>query len=279
MSVTIVTQQDIQRAIELLELADMPICIHSSLRSFGRLENGAQTVVDGFLAEGCTVLVPTFTNVSFGITPPDRPEMRPACNGIRYADLATAVYLGHQQVYTTDSLEIDLAMGTLPAYVVEHPSSIRGNHPLNSFAALGPLAETLLAGQDAINVYAPLHTLTLLHGSIVLMGVGLERMTFLHYAEQMAGRELFRRWANGTDLQPQLVAVGSCSEGFGRLSPVLATIGQSLKVGLSLWQTFAAGETLQAACHAIREQPQITHCADVDCVRCRDAIKGGPLLR
>ncbi|GER86388.1 AAC(3) family N-acetyltransferase [Dictyobacter vulcani] len=273
-----VALKDIRQAIALLELSGMPVCIHSSLRSFGLVERGAETIVEGFLAEGCTVLVPTFSDAAFAIAPPDLPQMRPARNGIHYERLTERFYMGGNQTYTTDSREINLTMGLIPQYIVEHPQRIRGNHPLNSFAALGPLARTLIEGQDALDVYAPLHTLTLMHGSVVLMGVGLERMTFLHYAEQVAGRELFRRWAHGPDHRPMLVTVGSCSEGFGRLAPILSPSRQKLMVGQSSWQVFAAGEALQAASQAIQEQPDITHCADPECIRCNDAIKGGPLL-
>ncbi|GHO89943.1 AAC(3) family N-acetyltransferase [Dictyobacter formicarum] len=273
-----VTVKDIRQAVKILGVSGMPVCVHSSLRSFGSIAHGAETIVAGFLAEGCTVLVPTFSDAAYAIAPPDLQEMRPPRNGIDYTQLSSRVYMGKNEVYTPASRELNITMGLIPKYIVEHPQRVRGNHPLNSFAALGPLAETLIDGQDPLNVYAPLHTLTLMHGSIILMGVGLERMTFLHYAEQVAGRELFRRCANGPDYQPMLVAVGSCSEGFGRLEPALASAQRKLRVGQSLWQVYAAGEALQLAVGAIREQPDITHCADQECVRCNDAIKGGPLL-
>ncbi|GCE24994.1 hypothetical protein KDA_04780 [Dictyobacter alpinus] len=273
-----VTINDIRQAIKLLELSGMPVCIHSSLRSFGLVEHGAETIVAGFLAEGCTVLVPAFSDAAYAIALPDLPHMRPARNGIHYERLAERFYMGGNQVYTPKSREINLTMGLIPKYIVEHPQSVRGNHPLTSFAALGPLAQTLVEGQEAQDVYAPLHTLTLMHGSIILMGVGLERMTFLHYAEQVAGRSLFVRCANGPDHRPMLVSLGGCSEGFGHLATTLAPMRQTLMVGQSSWQAFAAGETLQAASQAIKAQPSITHCADPDCERCNDAIKGGPLL-
>ncbi|GLV56687.1 AAC(3) family N-acetyltransferase [Dictyobacter sp. S3.2.2.5] len=273
-----VTMNDVRQAVKILGVSGMPVCIHSSLRSFGPVAHGAETIVSGFLTEGCTVLVPTFSDAAYAIAPPDQPAMRPPRNGIDYTQLASRIYMGNTAVYTPDSRELNITMGQIPKYVVEHPQRVRGNHPLNSFAALGPLAETLIAGQDPLDVYAPLHTLTLMHGSIILMGVGLERMTFLHYAEQVAGRELFRRCANGPDSQPMLVAVGSCSEGFGRLEAVLSPAQQKLKVGQSLWQAYVAGEILQLASGAIREQPDITHCSDEACLRCNDAVKGGPLL-
>jgi aminoglycoside 3-N-acetyltransferase len=56
-----VTRTDIADGIRALGLQDKPLCIHTSMRSFGWVEDGAQTVVDGILDAGCTVLVPTFS--------------------------------------------------------------------------------------------------------------------------------------------------------------------------------------------------------------------------
>jgi len=55
-------------------------------------------------------------------------------------------------------------------------------------------------------VFKPLRALSETGGYVVLMGVGLEAMTLIHLAEQMAGRNRFRRWANGPDGRPMEVA-------------------------------------------------------------------------
>ncbi len=269
-----VTMKDIHQTIRTLDLAGQPLCVHSSLRSFGQVDGGAQTILDGLLAEGCTVLVPTFSD-AFSISPP--PDLRPQRNGWNYAAREKA-YQKHDRVYTPETLEINRDMGALPAAVLASPQRVRGNHPLNSFAATGPLAQELIVGQEPLHVYAPLEALMRAHGSIVLMGVDLERMTFLHLAEQRAGRTLFRRWANGLDHRPVMVEVGSCSEGFGHFAPVLASLKREIKVGQSLWQVFPAEEVLKAATKAIQDNPRITHCADAACERCNDAVLGGPLL-
>jgi aminoglycoside N3'-acetyltransferase len=272
-----ITYIDIQRAIHTLGLSDQSICVHSSLRSFGTVEGGVDTILDGLLMEDCTVLVPTFSNSSFAIAPPADPQLRPARNGLD-AQRVWQHDISGRQIYTPATREIGKGMGALPAAVIARPQRIRGNHPLNSFAAIGPLAEKLIAGQQPLQVYKPLEALTELSGSIILMGVGLERMTFLHFAEQEAGRTLFRRWANDPDGKPMMVAVGSCSEGFGNFAPILAPLKREIQVGQSLWQVFPARETLEAAVEAIRANPLITHCADPACSRCNDAVQGGPLL-
>ncbi|GAC1503042.1 MAG: hypothetical protein NVS2B12_13420 [Ktedonobacteraceae bacterium] len=223
-------------------------------------------------------MVPSFSIGAFAIAPPASVEMRPARNGICYKSSTTFYLGGRGDVYTPGSKEIDLSMGFIPTAVVYWPERTRGNHPLNSFVAIGPLAQQLIKDQNALDVYAPLRALTERDGAIVLMGVGLERMTFLHYAEQQAGRVPFRRWANGPDHKPQLVAVGSCSEGFDHFNSLLAPFNQQFLVGESIWQVFPTHETLKAAVAAIKRDPFITHCDESDCERCADAIRGGPLL-
>jgi aminoglycoside N3'-acetyltransferase len=271
------TQNDIRQSIRTLGLSNQPLCVHSSLRSFGAVVGGANAILDGLLSEDCTVLVPTFTYGSFALAPPANLNLRPARNGFD-PQRVWQQDISEQSIYTPASREIDKSMGVLPAAVVARPQRMRGNHPLNSFAAIGPLAEKLIAGQQPVQVYMPLDVLAELRGSIILMGVGLERMTFLHFAEQEAGRTLFRRWANGPDGEPMMVAVGGCSEGFGNFAPILAPFKREIQVGQSLWQVFPARETLEVAVEAIRANPLITHCANPACSRCNDAVQGGPLL-
>jgi aminoglycoside 3-N-acetyltransferase len=101
--------------------------------------------------------------------------------------------------------------------------------------------------------------------------------TEVHYAEQRAGRELFRRWSrdrNGAIIESQ---VESCSEGFERLSDALRPLERSIDVGASHWRAYPAAEFVDLAARTIRENPAITHCDNENCSRCNDAVLGGPL--
>jgi aminoglycoside N3'-acetyltransferase len=117
-----------------------------------------------------------------------------------------------------------------------------------------------------------------LGGWIALFGVDLTSMTALHLAEKLAGRHLFRRWANGPDGRVMMVETGSCSRGFGKLDPVLAPVEQRVRVGQSPWRIFPANDALHRAVRAIRQEPRITHCGRADCGRCNDAVQGGPVV-
>ena len=270
-----VTKLNIQNAVRTADLSQKPVCVHASLRSFGWVEGGAQTIVDAFLAKGCTVLVFTLSFQFFSAPPLDR---RPAQNGLDYERFSSEpINVG--PVYSVDSQEIEKEMvGAVPAAVLAMPKHVRGNHPHNSFTAVGPLASQLVSGQTPRDVYAPLRMLAELGGFVTLMGVGLDKMTLIHLAEQQAGRNLLRRWANGSDGHPIETEEGGCSDGFVRLEPVLSPLETIAQVGSSVWRVFPARATLEAASQAIEKEPVITHCGDSSCLECRDAVLGGPLV-
>jgi len=269
-----VTQADIHAAIRRLAIAGQPVCVHSSLRSFGYVTGGAQAIVQAFVEEGCTLMAPTFSYV-YSVVPP--PDQQPRRNGFHYDRPYPGGAAGGDRIYTPASQAIDADMGAIAAAVVQHPGRVRGNHPLNSFSAVGPLAAQLMAGQAPLAVYAPLAALVALSGYVLLMGVKIDTMTLLHLAEQEAGRVLFRRWANDGAGHPQMVEAGSCSDGFEHLTSVLQPWQRQTMVGESVWHLFPAQSALQAAAAAIRANPQITHCGNPDCERCHDAVAGGPI--
>lgn len=272
-----VSTQQLLAAIDDLGLAERPVMIHSSLRSYGEpVEGGAEGLLDLFLARGCTVLVPTFSESQFGAVPPA--TMRPERNAIDYAEMpADAPPVQQVPEYTVDSTVVNTGMGVLPARLLARPDAVRGLHPLNSFAALGPQARELAWAQSPADVYGPVRLLAERDGAVLLMGVGLNRMTALHHAEERSGRRLLVRWARDADGRVFMVETGSCSEGFPRLDPFLRTLARTASVGGSTWAVYPAKETLAAASVALSADQTVTRCADRTCLRCRDSIAGGPL--
>lgn len=254
---------------------DRPLMVHASLRSFAApIAGGADTLLDVLLARGRTVMVPAFTEPQFGLAAPA--TLRPARNGIDYTALPAAPR-PENAAYAADCGLINPGLGVLPAALISRPGAVRGEHPLNSFAALGPLADELIAAQSPADVYGPIRELAARDGLILLIGVRLNRMTALHLAEQQSGRRLFLRWARGADGQLSMFEVGSCSEGFPRLEPALHPYARTAVVGGSRWRAYPARQTLAAATIAITEDQGITRCADKNCLLCRDSIAGGPI--
>ena len=269
-----VTSKKVSEAADQAGLGSLQVMVHSSLRSFGWVLGGARSVIDGLLDQECTVMVPTMTTPLYQITPPC--DERPSRNGIDYGNYL----LGQSEtkkIYSPESNLINKSMGAIPKAVLGMKNRYRGNHPCQSFTAVGPRAAELVAAQSPLDVYNPIRKLSRSGGMIVLMGVGLTRITALHLAEEMAGRNLFRRWAQGRN-GPVQVAIGGCSEGFHKLDVALSPIEQKVVVGNSLWRIFPVSDLLNRASKAIQRDPMVTHCGKKSCRHCDDAVAGGPLI-
>lgn len=223
---------------------------------------------------GCTLLVPTFS-WSFAVPPPA--DQHVARNGWKYATYPGPT-AGVGRIYTVMTSDVDKDMGALAAAVIADPEHIRGNHPLCSFATLGPRAHEIITAQQPLDEYAPLTALIHLDGFVLLVGVQFDKLTLLHLAEKLAGRTLFRRWANAPSGTPVAVEVGGCSAGFRNFVPWLQPLTHIMAVGQSVWQLLPARKAAEQATAAIRANPEITHCGDPACERCQDAVAGGPIL-
>ncbi|MER5771745.1 AAC(3) family N-acetyltransferase [Streptomyces sp. NPDC001985] len=272
-----ISAEQLGRAVDELGLGGLPVLVHAALRSFGEpLDGGADAVADALVGRGCTVLVPAFTEPHFGVAPPAEPSMRPARNGLDYARPWPREPLAAPDVYSPGCGLVNPRLGAFPAALLARPGVRRGGHPLNSFAALGPDAPALVRDQSAEDVYAPLRALAEGNGWSLLIGVGLNRMTVLHLAEQQSGRRLFRRWARAEDGRTVQVEVGSCSEGFPRLEPLLAPRARTTTVGAARWAAHPVRETLASVVPALAADQERTRCS-ARCPACRDSIAGGPL--
>src|SRR5688500_14524420 len=121
-------------AIENLHLAGRPVMLHASLRSFGpAIDGGAATLLVALRAGGCTILTPAFTEPQFGLPAPA--GMRPARNGLDYTAPAKEKTRPETVPYAVDCGLVNPRLGVLPAVLIGRAGAVRGNHPLNSFAA------------------------------------------------------------------------------------------------------------------------------------------------
>ena len=270
-----VTRARLASAISGLGLDSTPVAMHVSLRSFPRVEDGPAGLVGAFLDRGCTLLVPTMANTRFAIPPPT--DDRPLRNGRDDASAPRDTWPGLREIYDPSCTAVDPDLGATSTFVASHPDRVRAKRSPGSLAALGPLADQLMAAETADDMFGPYRALVAHGGSVLLIGVGLDRMTILHLAEVEAGRQPFIYWVRGPDGEPMRSRGGACSDGFVNLEPVLAPIETTTVVGQSVWRRFSARELVTAAADAIRANPSITRCEEPACIECRDAIAGGPV--
>lgn len=138
--------------------------VHSSLSSFGRVEGGADTVIDAILEvigkQGSVVMSTHSANLSEDKRTPEMVAL-----GISWLF----------KILPYDPDKTPVTTGTIPETFRKRQGVVRGLHPSLSIAALGPKAEVLSEGW---------HRLLELDGYILLIGVDLDRCTAMHLAEK-----------------------------------------------------------------------------------------------
>lgn len=263
-----VSKAQVVAALSEAGLAGSSLVVHASLRSFGTLEAGPDTIIDAILAVGSTILVPTHSFRSCLIAPPEKHAIDFNSEDDGSLELARSIDV---RPWETGALFVDPAMGHLPSRVLERTGHVRGDHPLCSFTALGPLARDLVAHQTAIDVFAPLRELALRGGQVVAMGVDLSSVTLIHLAEQQAGLRMLQRWALSND-GPITCLHGGCSRGFERLATIVRPVETQARVGLSPWRIWPAASMLGLLRDQLRLSPGLGTCSNDPCPRCRDLV-------
>ena len=172
----IVTKEDIREVLKELDLDKKLACIHSSLKSFGYVKGGPKSIVDAFLERNYTIIVPTFS-YDFEIPMFDKKNI-PQQNGLSSYENHNPIEIINRY-YSPSSNEIHYSMGLIPKYILSIPNRKRGNHPLNSFSAVGKKAKHYIKNQKPKNVYAPLIELYKNDGYLFLMGVDSVSYTHL----------------------------------------------------------------------------------------------------
>ncbi len=159
------------------------LVVHSSLTAIGWVVGGPQTVVRALLEalgeEGTLVL----------------PAATPQCaDPATWKDLRVpAEHLqqvrDHLPVF--DPRTTPTPLGAVPEAFRTWPGTLRSDHPLESVCARGPAAREI-TGEHPLAFSegpgSPFDRLNRLDAWVLLLGVGFNRCTALHYAESLAAR-------------------------------------------------------------------------------------------
>jgi aminoglycoside 3-N-acetyltransferase len=250
--------RDLLLGLRDLHLANTPVIVHSSLKSFGQVEDGAATVVSTLASVFETVIVPTFTYRTM-ITPLTGPEN----NGITYGSLPDQ---NQNAEFFTVRTPVDPLMGTIPEMFRRHPRAIRSNHPIQSFAGIN--AKEILAAQTMIDHLAPLGLLEKADGWVLLIGVDHTVNTSIHYAEKLAGRRQFIRWALTPKGVVECPGFPGCSAGFQGIAPDIEKFTRKVQIGDAHVQAVPLKMLFKVVVGRIKKDPLALLCQQEDCERC-----------
>ncbi|WP_152362180.1 AAC(3) family N-acetyltransferase [Microlunatus speluncae] len=262
---------DVAAGLDRLGLnRDSVVFLHASLRSFGRVEGGAGTVITALRRVCGTVMMFGSCSELSGIPAP--PGLVRPNNSYFHAD-SWADFDAAVRAATPPSakLPIDSWLGAVAAEFARQPDVVRGDHPLHSFQAVGARAEELMAAQRPDRMLGPVEELERLGGDVLLLGVGHYSNTTIHLAEQRLGRSLFYRYAV---LEPGLWVevpnVSGESHRFDGIEPALAPATIETMIGNCRARRIPARAVLAAATELIMGDPAALLCPEDDC-RCGGA--------
>lgn len=163
-----VTKSDLLNALRLLGVRrGDSVAFHASMSAFGWVEGAADTLIDSMLEaigpEG-TLLAPTLTYAAN--QGPDSPPQ-------------------------FDARTSPSVTGRVPETLRMRPNVVRSLHPTHSWTAVGAKAREMTAGHEdspsPCGEKSPLGKLVRDGGKVLLLGVDIYNLTFIHYCEEAAG--------------------------------------------------------------------------------------------
>ena len=258
-----ITYAELVDAFASLELNNVPVIAHASLHAFGRVNGGPETFLQAVLQGVGALVMPTHTYNTM-ITP----TTGPTNNGIVYG---SGQDLNRMAEFYTPTMHADRLMGIVPETLRQRPEAKRSSHPILSFAGIH--ADKIIASQTIDEPLAPIRVLTERDGWVLLLGVDYTANTAVHFAERLAGRKQFVRWAlteNGIIACP---GFPGDSAGFNVLEKDMQPHTKELQIGNALVRAMPIRALVAAVVQRLKNNPKDLLCSDLSCARCNEIRK------
>jgi aminoglycoside 3-N-acetyltransferase len=247
------------------------LIVHSSLKSLGYVDGGAQTVITALLRaigpEG-TLMMPTFT---FSLPMWNMPPYEKATSPSR--------------------------VGRITEAFRQMPGVLRSDHPSHSVAAFGPLAEELTRDHlhcTPLGLDSPFDKFYRRGGKILMLGTRQDTNSILHLSEVRAGVPYldvaFTHGQNfeiaamknekGEVVEVRIYQVPGCSRGFTQCEPYLRKEGvlKDVTICKSRSQLLDVKSLVEAMVRKLGEEPDLLLCHTAECGICprrREAARSG----
>jgi aminoglycoside 3-N-acetyltransferase len=259
---TSVTRAQIEAGLRELGLTKgESLIVHSSLSSFGRVEGGADSVLDAILeviGPKGNLMLPTFNYTR----PIPEPYFDPAATPGQ--------------------------TGAIPEAGRKRAGAVRSLHPSHSVAVIGPDAVELTRDHlkaRALGIGSPIDRLAQRGGKVLLLGVGHISNSMVHIAEEYAEvpkvsvypdpLPFFKiRMPDGSIIEHQLDSSPSCSSSFGGVEYILRRhdeIHDLRGLGMCKAQLVSGRAVVQHVRTIIRDKPDILLCTYPGCRPCAGA--------
>jgi aminoglycoside 3-N-acetyltransferase len=257
---TPLTKSDLLRALQDLGLIPGDsLIVHSSLRTLGEVDGGADTVLDALLetlGPAGNLMLPTFNYTRPLPEPHFDPGQTPGRTGI------------------------------LPEIGRKRPGAVRSLHPTHSVAVLGPDAGELTRDHlktRAFGIGSPIDRLAKRGGKVLLVGVGNNANSTIHVGEEYAGTPKASWYDNlpvvkvrlpdGRIVEHTIDTSPSCSAAFAAVEHALRRRGRirDARIGSCPLQLMAGRDVIECTRDIIRDKSDILLCTWPGCRPCAGA--------
>lgn len=271
-----ITVRELQVGFAFLPIRGQAVIAHGSYKALGEVLGGPKAVIDALINSCGSLVMPTFTYQTM-VTP----LVGPPNNAMDYE--AEDVRRKRSALGTLDAipfqpdLPADEEMGVLAETLRQHSSARRSFHPILSFAGVN--ADFALERQTIYDPLAPIGALAERNGWVVLIGVDHSVNTSIHYAEKLAGRKQFIRWALVRHRILQCPGFPGDSSGFDDIVQHLGRDLQTITVGSARIQAIQLNKLIEHVQFLIKANPRALLCQRPECARCNEVRKDRNLLR
>ena len=233
------------------------LLMHSSLHSLGRVDGGAETLIDALLevlGEDGTLMAPTFN------------------------------YNLEEEVF--DPTTVRSQTGLITEILRKRPEAIRSLHPNYSVAAIGRDAEELTREHwkaEATGVGSPIDRISRAGGSILLLGVKHDTDSSMHVGEAYAevpyrGVPFDPSWSRTAKVRTpaeEIVVLDlhdepGCSTGFGIIEMPLREKGmiRDFKIDRAKCQLVKGRDVIETTVEILKQRMDALLCANARCLFC-----------
>ncbi len=251
--------RDVFNGLSQLEIErHQPVMVHVAESSYEKVKGGAETILAALLATVDDILAPSFTHQTL-IIPKDGPRNNAMDYGIGDESNASAEFFH-------PDLTPDLDLGRFIEVLRMHPQARRSDHPIYSFTGIG--VDMALRTQNWSEPLSTIGVLRDLEGWVLLVG-GDHILNFcLHFAERLARRKQFIRWALTPNGIVECPNIPGCSRGFNAIEAHTSEFGRIAELnGLQL-RAFPLKPLLETATSLIKNDPFALLCDRYDCQYC-----------
>ncbi len=254
-----ISYRDIVIGLENLGLnRSTPVLAHIAPARLGEIRGGLETLLGAILATIDNVMMPSFTLSTMVV-----PQVGPPDNFIDYGSSPAGNL--NAAIFTHD-LPSDLPDAEVSEMLRKYTGTYRSSHPIFSFTGLG--LDVALISQSPQDPFAPIRKLMELKGWVALIGAEPSDNFSLHYAEHLAGRKQFVRWALTENGIMECPHFPGCPDGFHKINYYLQDELRVVTVGDSHWSAVPLETLVNSAVALIHEDPFALLCNSLSCPRC-----------